>query len=143
MRVGFLPSNEVESILTLSWTVIHDQFQLKNIVILCILSFICYIVYRPYLKGHNPKTAKHMKREQCSLLQRRELERHYPNYFNLTNKARHSLAKTLGMTHKTFREWMMRKRNKENNFQLGRIEQQPQKLHEKEHRIDPAGILYL
>ena len=103
---------------------------------LCILSFICYIVLRPYLKQYNPQTAKRIKGMPFSKIQRKELNKHYANYFTLTNQARHSLAESLGMTYTSLSKWMQRK----NNLQLERAKQQPQTLREQGHEIDAAGI---
>ena len=75
-----------------------------------------------------------------SKIQREELNKHYVNYFNLTNEARHSLAESLGMTYRSLSRWMTRKWKKENNLQLERAKQQPQTLHEQGHEIDAAGM---
>ena len=115
---------------------------------LCILSFICYILFCPYLKEYfRPQTAKCVRGEHYSKIRGTELNKHYANYFNLTSDARLSLAASLGITHRRLSQLMLRKWNKENKLQLERTKQQPPAVHEQGHGIDAAGtgrsILYV
>ena len=81
-----------------------------------------------------------MRGKQFSKIHRRELNEHYANYFNLTKEARHYLAESLGMTHRSLSEWMLRKWRKENKLQLESSKQQPQTLREDGHGKDASGM---
>ena len=105
------------------------------------IHMLCIISSLPIFKGYKPKTAKRMRGEYCSKIQKRELNKHFTKYFNLENEARCSLAESLHMTHMSLSEWMLRKWNKENNLQLERTKQQPQTLHQQEHGLDSAGTV--
>ena len=107
---------------------------------LCICSFICYILFCPYLKEFfSPRTGNCVRGKHYSKIQRRELSKHYANYFNLTNEAKHSLAASLGITYKSLSQCMLRKWNKENRLQLETTKLQPPTLHKQGHGIDAAG----
>ena len=107
-------------------------------VILCILSFIRYTVFRPCLKEYNPQTAKRRKGEHYSKLQARELNKHYANYFSLTQEAKRTLATTLGIKTGSLRLWMHRKWRQEKDSK--RIRLHLQTLCQQERGINVAGI---
>ena len=70
-------------------------------------------------------------------MQTRELNKIYPNYFNLTSKAKRSLATSLGITVVGLRSWMRRKSKEEKD--LERTEQQFQTLLKQGYGINVSG----
>ena len=103
----------------------------KHTVILCILSFICYIGFHPYLKECSPQTAIPIRGVRYSRIQTRELNKNFDVYFSLTAKAKQSLATSLGITKRGLSTWMSRKLKKETDLQT---------LHQQEGGINAAGI---
>ena len=70
-------------------------------------------------------------------MQTSELNKIYPTYFNLTLKAKRSLATSLGITVAGLRSWMSRKLKNEKD--LERTEQQFQTLLKQGHGITVSG----
>ena len=96
-------------------------------------------IFHLYLTEYDPQTAKRRVRERFSDVHTRELNKHYPNYFNLTPEARRSLATSLGITVASLRNWMNRKHAKEKASKI--TKDQLLTYHKQEHGIHVAGIL--
>ena len=108
-----------------------------------LLSFTCCISFHPCLKEHfRPQFFMRTEGDHYIERQTRELNKCYAYYFNLTTKARRSLAERLGITHRSLSGWMLRKWNKKKKPQSDRTKQQLQTLHEQGHAAQAARRLY-
>ena len=110
----------------------------NHTVVLCILSFSCSSVFRPFLKEYNPQTAKRKRGQSYSKIHTRELNKHYAKYFSLTREAKSSLAKSLGITLLSLADWMRRKRQEERD--LKEAKKQLQTQYKQEDGLNAAGI---
>ena len=70
-------------------------------------------IFHPYLNGYVPPTAKRRARQCYTKILTRETNKHYPNYFSLTQEAKRSLATRLGIKPDNLRKRMVRKWEKE------------------------------
>ena len=106
-------------------------------VVLCIFSFLCSSVFRPYLKQYNPQTAKLSKGHRFSKIHTRELNKNYFTYFSLTQEGKSSLAESLGIPLISLSKWMLRKRQEER--ELEEAKNQLQTHYKQEHGLNVSG----
>ena len=95
-------------------------------------------IFHFYLKGYDPRTAQRRVSQRYTNIQTKELNKHYADYFSLTEKAKCSLATSLGITPESLRKWMRRKWKKEKG--LKRTNSQLQTPNEQKHGIQITGM---